>query len=173
MTPALRWAAMRAVSMFHLIVRITVTRQRPQLTIFKQKGAKAESNRGHSAYQPSALPLGQNRLIWEEFVFIRLLNAARYKESGLLTLHAYFSFTVICQRFCTDITDCFATIRPRVFSGNRFLFSAITRKGPAHFLAVLKTVYSNSGVLLHKLIFKNKSLLLQRREKTRFYLATN
>ena len=44
-----------------LIVRDTVTRPCPQTTTFEEKGALAEavSNRGPSAYQPTALPLGQ------------------------------------------------------------------------------------------------------------------
>ena len=43
-----------------LIVRDKVTRQCPQTTTFKEKGQpEAESNRGPSAYQPNALPLGQ------------------------------------------------------------------------------------------------------------------
>ena len=42
-----------------LIVRDKVTRQCPQTTILELKGrAEADSNRGPSAYQPTALPLG-------------------------------------------------------------------------------------------------------------------
>ena len=39
MTPALRWAAMRAILMFHniIIVRDKVTRQCPQTTTFEEK----------------------------------------------------------------------------------------------------------------------------------------
>ena len=37
MTPALRWAAMRAINV-SLIVRDKVTRQCPQTTIFEEKG---------------------------------------------------------------------------------------------------------------------------------------
>ena len=59
MTSALRGAAMRAILMFHNnIVRDKVTRQCPQTTTFEVK-AEADSNRGPSAYQPTALPLGQ------------------------------------------------------------------------------------------------------------------
>ena len=39
-----------------LIVRDKVTRQ---TTTFEERGAEADSNRGPSAYQPNALPLGQ------------------------------------------------------------------------------------------------------------------
>ena len=40
-----------------LIVKDKVTRQCPQL--LKRKETEADSNRGPSAYQPNALPLGQ------------------------------------------------------------------------------------------------------------------
>ena len=43
-----------------LIVKDKVTRQCPQTTTFlKRRRAKAVSNRGPSAYQPTTLPLGQ------------------------------------------------------------------------------------------------------------------
>ena len=43
-----------------LIVRDKVTRQCPQTTTFERdRRAEADSNRGPSAYQPNALPLGQ------------------------------------------------------------------------------------------------------------------
>ena len=41
-------------------MRDKVTRQSPQATTFEEKGeAEADSNRGPSASQPNALPLGQ------------------------------------------------------------------------------------------------------------------
>ena len=42
-----------------LIVRDKVTRRCPQTTTFEEKRAETDSNRGPSAYQPNALPLGQ------------------------------------------------------------------------------------------------------------------
>ena len=44
-----------------LIVGDKVTRQWPLITFFEEKKGRAEadSNRGPSAYQPNALPLGQ------------------------------------------------------------------------------------------------------------------
>ena len=42
-----------------LIVRDKITRQRPQTTTFQVKGELTDSNRGPSAYQPTALPRGQ------------------------------------------------------------------------------------------------------------------
>ena len=38
MTPTLRWAVMRVILMFHLIVRDKVTGQCPQTTTFEEKG---------------------------------------------------------------------------------------------------------------------------------------
>ena len=42
-----------------LIVRAKVTRQCSQTATFEEKGERMDSNRGPSAYQPNALPLGQ------------------------------------------------------------------------------------------------------------------
>ena len=52
-----------------LTVRGKVTKERPQTTTFEEKGrtAEAESNRGPSAYQPTALPLGRTGLTEEIF----------------------------------------------------------------------------------------------------------
>ena len=50
MTPALRWAAMRAILMFRNCEGQSQRRERR---------AETDSNRGPSAYQPNALPLGQ------------------------------------------------------------------------------------------------------------------
>ena len=59
MTPALRWAAMRAIFNVSLIVRDKATRQHPQdHNFWRARKAEADSNRGPSAYQPKALPLG-------------------------------------------------------------------------------------------------------------------
>ena len=67
MIPALRWAAMRAILMFQQEVMDKVTRQCPQTRdsvhkpqpFWRERRAEAVSNRGPSAYQPNALPLGQ------------------------------------------------------------------------------------------------------------------
>ena len=67
MTPAVRWTAMRAVS---LIVRDKVTRlfcpssDATDHNLFEERRAEAESNRGPSSYQPNALPLGQTSSAW-------------------------------------------------------------------------------------------------------------
>ena len=63
MTSAFRWAAMRAISMFHNYCEGQIHK-----TVFtdnsfrRERRAEAESNRGPSAYQPNALPLGQTAI---------------------------------------------------------------------------------------------------------------
>ena len=60
MTSALRWAAMRAILMFHQLrgAKSQDSVHKPQ-PFRRERKAEAESNRGPSAYQPNALPLGQ------------------------------------------------------------------------------------------------------------------
>ena len=61
MTPALRWAAIRAILMCYLILRDKVTNKTvsTDYNFLRERRAQADSNRGPSAYQPNALPLGQ------------------------------------------------------------------------------------------------------------------
>ena len=67
MIPALRWAAMRAILMFHWEVMDKVKTwdsvHKP-LPFWRERRAEAVSNRGPSAYQPNALPLGQTGSRW-------------------------------------------------------------------------------------------------------------
>ena len=55
MTPALRWAAMRAILMFHNCEGQSHTDH----SFGRERRTEADSNRGPSAYQPNALPLRQ------------------------------------------------------------------------------------------------------------------
>ena len=61
-----------------LIVRDKVTRPTPQTTTFEEKGEpKRESNRGPSAYQPTALPLDQTSSLkgsLHRSIYIRLMT---------------------------------------------------------------------------------------------------
>ena len=65
MTPALRWAAMRAILLFHNYCegQSRESVHRPQLLKRKEnrreRRTEADSNRSRPAYQPNALPLGQ------------------------------------------------------------------------------------------------------------------
>ena len=60
MIPALRWAAvMRAILMFHYCEGQSHKTVSTTTTFKEKRRAKADSNRGPSAYQPNALPQGQ------------------------------------------------------------------------------------------------------------------
>ena len=58
MTSALRWAAMRAILMFNCEGQSHKTVSTDH-KLRSERRAEADSNRGPSAYQPTALPLGQ------------------------------------------------------------------------------------------------------------------
>ena len=58
MTPALRWAAMKAILMFHNCEGQSHKTVSTNHNVWRERRAKAESSRGPSAYQPDALPLG-------------------------------------------------------------------------------------------------------------------
>ena len=59
MTPALRWAAMRAILMFHNCEGLSHKTVSTDHNFSRERRAEADSNRGPSAYLPNALPLGQ------------------------------------------------------------------------------------------------------------------
>ena len=59
MTPALRWAAMRAILMFHNCEGQSHKIVSTDHNIRTERRAEADSNRSPSANQPNALPLGQ------------------------------------------------------------------------------------------------------------------
>ena len=64
MTPALRWAAMRAILMFHSCEGQSHKTVSTDHNISKERRVEADSNRGPSAYQPNALPLRQTGSQW-------------------------------------------------------------------------------------------------------------
>ena len=59
MTPALRWAVMRAILMFHNCEGQSHKTVSTDHNFWRERRAEADSNRSPSAYQPRALPLGQ------------------------------------------------------------------------------------------------------------------
>ena len=78
-TPALRWAAMRAISRFHFLwgTKSQDCVHRPQ-PFWIERRAEAESSQGPSAYQPNAVTLGQTgSLDWlvDDRFYIALLSA--------------------------------------------------------------------------------------------------
>ena len=58
MTPALRWPAMRAILIFHNCEGQSHKTVSTDHNFWRERRAEADSNRGPSAYQPNALPLG-------------------------------------------------------------------------------------------------------------------
>ena len=65
MTYKLRWAAMRAILMFHNCEGQSHKTVSTDHNSWTERRAEADSNRGPSAYQPNALPLGQTGS-WED-----------------------------------------------------------------------------------------------------------
>ena len=59
MTSAFRWAAMRAILMFHDCEGQSHKTVSTDHNFWRERRAEADSTRGPSAYQPNALPLGQ------------------------------------------------------------------------------------------------------------------
>ena len=71
MTSALKWAAMRAILMFHNCEVQSHKTVSTDHNFSREMRAEADSNRGPSAYQPNALPLGQTgsqARVWGELV---------------------------------------------------------------------------------------------------------
>ena len=59
MPPALRWAVMRAILMFYNCEGQSHKTVSTERSFSSERKAEADSNRGPSAYQLNALPLGQ------------------------------------------------------------------------------------------------------------------
>ena len=74
MTSALRWAAMRAILMFHNCEGQSHKTVSTDHNFWRERRAEADSNRGPSAYQPNALPLGQTGSLEDvplvEFIYL-------------------------------------------------------------------------------------------------------
>ena len=85
-------------SHFHvsLIVRDKVTRQCPQTTTFEEKGEpkQIQSNRGPSAYQPNALPLGQTgsqvSRLWSSLLIACAKRSTAVDRCRLFCCSCYF-----------------------------------------------------------------------------------
>ena len=58
MTSALRWAAMRAILVFHNCEGQSHKTASTDHSFWRERRAEADSNRSRSAYHPNALPLG-------------------------------------------------------------------------------------------------------------------
>ena len=69
MTSALRWAAMRAIVMFHNCEGQSHETVSTDHNFWRERRAEADSNRGPSVYQPNTLPLGQTGSLWNKRSF--------------------------------------------------------------------------------------------------------
>ena len=108
-TPALRWAAMRAILMFHNWEGQSDKTGSTDHNFWRERRAEADSNRGPSAYQPNALPLGPNGLhdshqptgnIWS---ILRLANDAWIPVQAIF-LHSFFFFFFFLEISSVDLT---------------------------------------------------------------------
>ena len=79
MTSALRWAAMRAILMFHNCEGQSHKTVSTDHNFWGERRAETDSNRGPSAYLPNALPLGQTGSLFPDCkqAFICNMNACR------------------------------------------------------------------------------------------------
>ena len=77
MTPALSWARMRAILMFHICEGQSPKTVSTDHNFWRERKGKADSNRGPSAYQPNTLLLGQTSSLktcfWQH-AFIAILQ---------------------------------------------------------------------------------------------------
>ena len=87
MTPAFKWAAMRAILIF--INCETKSRNSVSQSFRRERRAESDSNRGPSVYQPNALPLGQSGSPFPS------PTVGTYRHKGLLRL-------ITCALFLTD-----------------------------------------------------------------------
>ena len=84
MTPALRWAVMRAILMFHNCEGQSQKIVSTNHNFWRERRAEADSNRSPSAYQPSALPLGQtgSRNQWPDVDLIIASDATEFRSAS-------------------------------------------------------------------------------------------
>ena len=99
MTLALRWAAMRAILMFQYEVSQDSV-HKPQ-AFWRERRAEAVLNRGPSAYQPNALPLGQTGS--QKFQsFWPAIRQADPLTVGLLLVNRKPEQTTFVLKLCVD-----------------------------------------------------------------------
>ena len=101
MTPGLRLAAMRAILMFHNCEGQSHKTVSTEHNFWRERRAEADSNRSPSAYQPSALPLGQTGSphpisveIFFYTAFLSLASAWKFCTNGVQTTptHTFKTF---------------------------------------------------------------------------------
>ena len=74
MTPASRWAVMRVILRFHNCEGQSRKTVYTDHNFRRERRAKADLNRGPSAYQPNALPLGQTGSLPSAHLILIIFN---------------------------------------------------------------------------------------------------
>ena len=92
MTSALRLAAMRAIVMFHNCEGQSFKTVSTDHNFWRERRAEADLNRGPSAYEPNALPLGQTGSHVSSDVICFLYSACMRQHK---TCHFSFFFTTV------------------------------------------------------------------------------
>ena len=92
MTSTLRWAAMRAILMFHNCEGQSFKTVSTDHNFRRERTAEADLNRGPSAYQPHALPLGQTGSHISSDAICFLYSACMCQHK---TCHFSFFFTTL------------------------------------------------------------------------------
>ena len=90
MTPALRWAVMRAILMFVNCEGHSHRTVSTDHSFGSERRAEADSNRGSSAYQPTALPLGQTGYLLLLIAFIAYIDALRSRADSMRSCRMRF-----------------------------------------------------------------------------------
>ena len=102
MTSALRWAAMRAILMFHNCEGQSHKTASTDHNFWRERRAEADSNWGPSAYQPNALPLGQTgslmQLWWKSFISTNCITCKPRNNKKILG-----SVAVISHHYAHDV----------------------------------------------------------------------
>ena len=94
MISALRWAAMRAIFMFHNCEGQSQKTASTHHNFWRERRAEADSNRGPSSYQLNALPLGQTGSHYEILLLIAFIQRYSPLSSRLTELTAWDSTRV-------------------------------------------------------------------------------
>ena len=108
MTPALRWTRMKAILLFHNCEGQSHKTVSTDHNFRRERRAEADSNRGPSAYQPNALPLGQtgsqsNTMVLCSVSRFGLAGKQRDLGSNLLRLSLLFKICGLWTLSCDSV----------------------------------------------------------------------
>ena len=99
MISALRWAAMRAILMFHNCERQSDKAVSTDHNFWRERKALADSNRGPSACQPNALLLGHTGSpLWIQTILVFIF--AGVSNMGGNKSNAWYNLSCLSQIYC-------------------------------------------------------------------------